>query len=136
MAFGRTQHDPTESEINITSLIDILFIILIFLVLTTSFSTRTGVELRLPESSQQREAAPPKSLRVELTTEGTIYLEGRQVSIEDLRTALVAESDKQLPIVLRADQDARHGKVVEVLDAVRGAGFRRLAVEARSKAEK
>ena len=132
MAFGKTRR-TVEEEINLTSMIDILFIVLIFLLLTTSFASRSGVEISLPRSTQQREATPPKTIEIELTQSGELFIAGEAKTLEDLKALLEAEPDKDKPLALRADELARHGRVVEVLDIIRGAGFRRLGIEARAK---
>lgn len=132
MAFGRTrklEHD----EINLTSLIDILFIVLIFLMLTTSFASRSGVEISLPKSTQQREAVDTEMIEIELTAEGEIFVGGNRRTVEELKAFLNEIPDKERPLALRADELARHGRVVELLDVIRGAGFKKLGIEARAE---
>lgn len=133
MAFGRARAKDLEGEINLTSLIDILFIVLIFLMLTTSFASRSGVEISLPKSSQQREAAAPDMIEIELNASGEIFIKGQKRTLEELQAFLAETPDKELPLALRADELARHGRVVEILDTIRGAGFRKLGIEARAK---
>lgn len=131
MAFGRQRPLP-DTEINLTSLIDILFIVLIFLVLTTTFARHTGIRISLPEAAQRHEESPSEAVEIQVDEAGQIYVRGNAVDIERLRAFLGEVENKERGVILRADRNARHGKVVEVLDAVRGAGFRRLAVEART----
>ena len=118
---------------NITSLVDILLNILIFLAVSTTFASRSGIDIRLPESALQKEADPSHPIEVELTREGAMYVDGSAVDLPGLARRLESEADKDRAIVLRADKEAHHGNVVEILDAVRVAGFKKLSVEAESR---
>ncbi len=133
MAFGRARRHVLEAEVNITPLVDVILNVLIFLALSTTFASRSGIDIRLPESGQQTEAAPSHPLEIELTREGALYVDGSPVDLPGLGRRLEGESDKDRAIVLRADKEAHHGNVVEILDAVRMAGFKKLSVDAESR---
>ena len=134
MAFGSRARRRPEAEVNITSLVDILLNILIFLAVSTTFASRSGIDIRLPESALRKEEAPSRTLEIELTREGAVYVDGSGMDLPGLARRLEAETDKDRAIVLRADKEAHHGNVVDILDAVRAAGFKRLSIEAENKA--
>ncbi len=130
MAFGRPAR-PLDTEVNITSLVDILFNVLIFLALTTSFASRSGIDLKLPESTQSHEVESSAALEIELASDGALYFEGERIAPESLGARLREVADKEKPVVLLADEEARHGKVIQVMDAIRSAGLTRLAIQTR-----
>lgn len=119
-------------EINLTPLIDILFTVLMFLILTTTFREATEMTIVLPESTTG-EPLPSETaarVRIELAADGRIVIAGREVAldrlVETLR-ALPVTADTQL--LLSADEGTPHGRVVQVMDAAREAGARQLSIE-------
>lgn len=133
MRFSRRQRaDPT---INLTSLIDILFIVLVFLVLTTTFREATQLEVDLPQAVTGERATddPPDTVRVTVSREGGLYVSQRPVTLAELReiliTASVASVTSDPRILLEADARAEHGRVVEVMDLARQVGLPRLSIE-------
>ncbi len=129
---------PPSVSIEMSPLIDVVFLLLIFFAATTTFLQGSSLELDLPESSTADEA--PQSggerlLVIELAEDGSIRFKERPVTIdnllEHLRQALVERDDAL--VVLRADRQARHGRVVEILDAVRQSGARGLSVATLQK---
>ena len=127
-----TQHQRPSAEIILTPLIDILFIVLLFLVLTATFTDSTSLRLSLPQAvtglpeTQQL----PGTIRITVDADGTPGIDGRPVSLDDLGRLLDAVADKDaLKVLLAADRSASHGDVVAVIDAVRQAGISRLSIE-------
>ena len=118
--------------INIAPLVDVIFLLVIFFAVTTTFLESAGLQLELPESSStaQRET---KTLTVSLTAAGELALDGetlqRDVLQERLRAAL--EEREQKFVLLRADTHAEHGDVVRVMDLIRESGAEGLTVDAR-----
>jgi biopolymer transport protein ExbD len=132
MRFARDRRPAPE--INLTSLIDILFIVLVFLVLTTTFREPTWLRVSLPEASTAevvREAGP-RPLRVAIDRNEVTYLEERPVRLEELSDRLreLAPRRDAAVVVLTADRDASHGRVIAVMDRIRRAGLYRLRIEA------
>lgn len=123
-------HQGTVS-INITPLVDMVFILLIFFIATSSFVKETGVEVRRPRAKTaitQEQA----SILVAVTKEGEIWINKERVDIRSLRGAierLQAENPEAAAVIL-ADQDARAGLVVQALDQARLAGVQNVAVAA------
>lgn len=119
-------------SINITSLIDVVFLLLIFFVVTSTFLEQPGLDLSLPEASSA-EAAERDEVVVRVTPEGTIYVAETPVAIENLTAALeqALTSKDTTGVVLEADERVQHGRVVAVMDAARQAGARSLVVATR-----
>jgi biopolymer transport protein ExbD len=131
MQFRR--EDRSEVTINIAPLVDVVFLLVIFFAVSTTFLERSGIELTLPSSSSSVEK-PPEQLTVWLSKDGTIAVGSDEVTLEQLQmrleTDLAAMSDKR--VVLRADEATEHGRVVEVMDRARAAGAVALTVAAKS----
>lgn len=125
-----SNHQGTVS-INITPLVDMVFILLIFFIATSSFVKETGVEVRRPRAKTaitQEQA----SILVAVTKEGEIWINKERVDIRSLRGVierLQAENPEAAAVIL-ADQDARAGLVVQALDQARLAGVQNVAVAA------
>lgn len=114
---------------------NILFIVLVFLLLTTTFKEFTFIRVTLPESSTGQHDARDQSGRIRITIEasGTVYLGDAAVSLEELSQVLRRVQDKQAAdVLLAADEELNHGRVVRVMELIRRAGIFRLSIETLS----
>jgi biopolymer transport protein ExbD len=129
-----------EPEINLVSLIDVIFCIILFLVVTTTFDVRTSLRLQLPTADGQVLEAGDQPMTVVVDAQGRLYLGTRELPTDD-RTALVAVFEGADPdpatrrVVLRADGRAPHQAVVTAMDALGKAGFTRLSIATTPEAE-
>ncbi|MFC0708384.1 ExbD/TolR family protein [Azorhizophilus paspali] len=134
---------PRENiEINLASLIDIVFILLLFFVVATTFTRETQLKVELPEavSGTPPESAEPKRLEVLIDAGGSYSLNGQALLSSDLDSlirALQKESagDNDLPLIISADGKTPHRAVVTAMDAAGKLGFAHLritTVEARA----
>ncbi len=119
---------PVEASLNVAPLVDIVFLLLIFFLLTSAF-IHPGLELTLPEA-RPAEAQEAEENVVQITKEGEIYLNAEPVSEEQLRErlqeSLAADPDKV--IVIKADEKLEFGLFVSVMDISREAGARNLTI--------
>jgi biopolymer transport protein ExbD len=117
----RKRHGPPA--IIIISLVDVLMVVLIFLMVSTTFKQQPAIKLTLPESNQAREGAgESKPLIVTVANaEPYLYLETVPVTLEKLQAELAArrERDPQLSLFIRADTGAPFGQVIKVMDAAK-----------------
>ncbi len=119
---------PEEPEVNLTSLIDVVFLLLIFFMVSTSFVKESRLTITLPEAESEAPAAAAERLEVAVTAAGTFLVNGRELvnnSPVTLRRALleVSGGDTGLPVTIVADADARHQSVVTVMDVAGRMGF-------------
>ena len=132
MRFQRAIRD--EPSINLTPLIDILFLVLMFLVLTATFRGTFALDLALPAAGTAVETLveAPGTIRIVMTADGLILLDDEQpVPIDDLGPRLSARpADARRRVILSADARRPHGDVVAVIDQVRRAGIFMLRIEA------
>ena len=129
MGFSRKK--PEEPRVELTAMIDVVFLLLIFFMISTTFIERPGLRVELPEAGANAIKIDNKEVHVYLSAEGDIYLERDKVSYEELEEAINAylpQQAKQMTFLLMADKAARHGKVVALMDAARNAGFGQLAI--------
>jgi biopolymer transport protein ExbD len=119
--------DGKSITLNMTPLIDVLFLFIIFFMLTGTFKRVGELQLSLPEASTAKVSAQVEEARLELvaTEEGELLLGGEAVELSALKAVLVtrlAASGDQ-GILVKAESGVTHGRVVELLDIVRDAGF-------------
>ena len=122
-----------ELAINITPLIDVVFLLLIFFMVTTTFNRETRLLVNLPEANS--EPADPQTNQIEILVarDGNYSINGRVLvnnRIETLIEGLELESggDRSLPILLVADAEATHQSVVTAMDGIGQSGFTRLSI--------
>jgi biopolymer transport protein ExbD len=133
----RTESD--EPEINLIAFIDILLVVLIFLMVTTTYSRFTELKVNLPTADAEKLQERPKEIIVTVASDGRYaldrqILEGRDVETlaAALRTAAAGKADAM--IIVSADAMAVHQSVVNVLDAARRAGLTRITFAAQNTA--
>jgi biopolymer transport protein ExbD len=135
LKFRRQRRD--ELSINLTPLIDVVFLLLIFFMVSTSFTRMTQLAINLPDAEGQRAA---QSTRLELTIDaaGNMMLNSAPIPSDaaGLRRALVvaAGDHRDLPLTIAADALTAHQQVVIALDVASQLGFERLTIAAQSPA--
>lgn len=122
-----------EPEINLTSLIDVVFTLIIFFVVTTSFDPRAALKLQLPSASPPSQVGEPSQLLLLVDAQGHYFIDGNEVLGRDtatLRRAIeqAAQGRADQPAVLRADARTPHQSVVTALDALGQAGLTRISI--------
>jgi len=121
--------------INVTSLIDVMFLMLIFVMVTSTFKEQQpAIQLDLPASTSARAADEGPSV-ITLTEQGTLYLDREPIDESELVAALrarLAESGDDR-IVLRADTNSQHGRVVHLIDLIKDSGYARVSLSARAE---
>lgn len=139
MKFNNRQRSG-GSVINLTPLIDCMFLLVIFIMLAARFDPEGGIPVDLPKASAtQKEARErPKIINVSVDAEGRVYLEKDEIDTADLerkiveaRTALGDPEGEEAILVVYGDTNAHHGKVVEVLDAAARAKQKKVTVRTR-----
>jgi len=118
-----------QAEIQMTPLIDMVFILLIFFVVTTSFVSETGLDIQRPQSSSS-EILPRENIPVAIGADGRIAVDGRRVGLLSIRSFLQKRLRMQpgLAVVLVADKAVSVDRVVRVMDEVRAAGITEVAL--------
>lgn len=121
-------------SIDIAPLVDVVFLLVIFFAVSTTFLESSGLKLQLPESSATTEREV-REIAVFLAADGALVFDDEKVTREKLGERLrqaLDESDRKI-VVLRADTETPHGKVVEIMDLIKDAGAEALTVATRAK---
>lgn len=118
-----------EIEINMTPMLDIVFIMLIFFIVTASFVNETGLSIQRPQSSTA-EKKDSTSIPVAISADGQVHINKQAVdvqTIESIISQLKAENPKST-VMIQADKDASTGQLVRVMDKIRLGGIREIAI--------
>jgi biopolymer transport protein ExbD len=118
------------ADINLSPLIDMVFLLLIFFMVTTVFVEETGVEVQKPTAASA-ESLDKQSILIAITAEGSVVYGGREIGVNGVR-GLVARllQEQEAPVILLTDQSARAGIVVDVIDECKLAGAKQVSVAA------
>jgi biopolymer transport protein ExbD len=131
----RRNTDTEMSDINITSLIDVLFVILIVFMISASGVVHSTIGIKLPQV-QTEEKANPAEIEVSIAKDGTIYVGNDKLNKNNIENQLrkLAKDKHTNKVVIKADGDLDYGTVMEVMDRARVAGLEALtlAVEVKS----
>ncbi|MBL7661383.1 biopolymer transporter ExbD [bacterium] len=127
MDFFDTEQDGELSfEVNVISLIDILFLLIIFFAITTTFDSTKGIKVNLPQAKSAQIAESKAPISVTLAPSGESSIDGKLIAPEELLPTLTAFAPKDL-IIIRADQAVNHGRVVGLMETAKQAGFEKIA---------
>ena len=126
-----------DFNIDISPLVDVLFTLLIFFSLTSTFTKESGIKVDLPEASSSTPMISPEKYEITISSDGNISLNDIPVdSIENVK-AILSKFDSSMRLryvmVIKADTATPHGKVTEVLDILKSMKFENIAVATRSK---
>lgn len=122
-----------EIDLNLTPLIDVVFLLLIFFMVSTTFEKTAKLKVDLPEASAKASQVETKKIVVGVDAQGNYYVNDRQLvntQIKTLKLAMLklSKGDKKMPIILRADAKTPHQSVVRVMDAASQVGLTRLSI--------
>jgi biopolymer transport protein ExbD len=131
MSFVKKYRDRDSGSMDIAPMLDMVFILLIFFIVTSSFVRETGVDVNKPKASSAEELAR-ESILIGISREGTIHINESQVDLRALRTILqqiVAEKPDRTAVIV-ADREAPGGKIVDVLDECNIARVKKVSIAA------
>ncbi len=123
-----------EPEVNLTSLIDVVLLLLIFFMVSTSFVKQSQISIRLPQAESTAVVEDkPQQLEIMITEQGTYLINGRELvnsRPETIRNALekLSDGDTTLPLTISADANARHQHVVTAMDVAGRLGFSQISI--------
>ena len=118
------EQEQGGAEIDLTPMLDVVFIMLIFFIVVASFIKEAGVEVNRPDNNQPDNPEDSTSILVEVASDNQIWLENRRVDIRAVRAniqRLLAE-DPEAPVTIKVEKGAEAGIVVDVADAARESG--------------
>ena len=128
MKFERTK--KPLSAFSLSSLTDIVFLLLIFFLLTSQFVIQTGVKVKLPSSKLNEQSIPTKMI-VSLTEEGKVYIGSEETDINELSIKIdgLKEVINESNLIIRADKTVNIDLVIQVIDAAKAVGIDKFTIE-------
>lgn len=134
MAFKADQNEEIMSEINVVPLVDVILVVLIIFMVTAPMIMKPSINVNLPKAASG-EATTPSKLNITIGADGKLNLDGQIV--EDSQVLAKAQEEviknPDIQAIISADKDVPHGRVVSVLDIVKGAGVKKFAISIDKK---
>ncbi|MBC7421659.1 MAG: biopolymer transporter ExbD [Bdellovibrio sp.] len=134
MAFKADSGDDVLAEINVVPLVDVILVVLIIFMVTAPMIMKPSINVNLPKAASG-EATTPSKLNITISSDGKLNLDGKPVEDQDVQSTALEEVKKNPDIqaIIAADKDVPHGRVVSVLDIVKGAGVKKFAISIDKK---
>ena len=134
MAFRRKKRD--EVRIEITPMVDVVFLLLIFFMISTSFIDSSAIGINLPQATTGAPEGEQAEVKVYLEENGSIHFNEREVDMAELEKLLknYTGNAATTSFKLLADKEVKHGRVISVVDLARAHGFGTLAIATRNTA--
>jgi biopolymer transport protein ExbD len=114
-------------QIDIAPLVDVIFLLLIFFMLSSSFTFQSGINVKLPKAVTS-DILREENLIVTITSENIIYLNNDVITLKELETRLSQSDTKRRPLLIKADRRASVGRIVDVWDLCRNLGIERINI--------
>lgn len=125
-----------KPRIEIIPMIDVMFFLLVFfMVASLSMVAQKGIGVSLPQAGATKPMEKKEQVVISLTTDDRVFYNKEICSVEMIRTRIAKDvkANPDVMVVLQADKDVKHGRVVEVMDAIKGAGATKMAVATDAK---
>lgn len=134
MKFRRQQ--VQEESINVTSLIDVVFILLLFFMVSTSFTKATHLQVNLPQANGEPQVDPVEEIEIIISEQGAYSINGQGLvdsEVLTLKSAMskISNGNTNLPLLITADAKTPHQSVVSVMDVAGQLGFTHLSITTR-----
>jgi len=131
MSVLRIKRNKSEAELDMTPMLDVVFIMLIFFIVTTSFVKESGIEVNTPEA-QTTSKQDDSNIFVAIDATGNVWIDRKIVDIRSVRAVvarLYAENSSSA-VIIQSDEEATTRKLVTVMDQIRLAGIEKIAIAA------
>ncbi|WP_231757269.1 ExbD/TolR family protein [Microbulbifer elongatus] len=138
MQFRRQSQE--QDGVNLTPLIDVVFLLLIFFMVSTTFTKESHLKLNLPEAAGPQAESPPSTIEILINADGSYSVDGQALinkKLVTLKSALseVSAGEYNRPLIITADATAEHQSVVRAMDAAGQLGFVHLSITTRQPDE-
>ena len=134
----KTKRERIRSNVDMTPMIDIVFQLILFFLVSTTFATLPGIKLNLPQS-HTAESTSLMGITITADDSGTLYFNDKEVSMEGLGEELLTfdtgtTKKEEFPVSLEADSEVTNGTIVKIFDVIRESGY--CVINLRTTAEK
>jgi len=126
----RPRQKRSDLLVDLTPMIDVVFLMLIFFMVSTSFTANNSIKLDLPQSKAQAANKEEKQVVISIKADGQLYVQDERVKDADLRRRIlnISKGDPNMRVVIRADADAKHKRLVYALDTIRELGMGKVGI--------
>ena len=129
----RSRNGEDDSQVNLTPLIDVVFLLLIFFMVSTTFDTTSELKIQLPEASAQKKPAAPQKVIVSIDPRGNFFVNGKRLKaptgeLLTLELHRLIGSDKDRPVVIQSDAASPVQSLVTAMDVIGQMGLKRLSI--------
>jgi biopolymer transport protein ExbD len=132
MRFSQPKREEISLGISIAPLIDIVFLLLIFFMVTSHFEIMASIDIELPDISQRGSDQLVDSMIVAIDKTGNYYIKKEKMDLADIYLRLKEGSEqKKINLILQADRDVKHGYVVRIMDLAKKAGVTSIIISAQ-----
>ena len=128
---GKRSREEDEAEINMTPMLDVVFIMLIFFIVTASFVKESGIDVSRPDAATAT-VKERGNILIAITDSNQIWIDRRQVDVRSVRANIerLHAENPQGAVVIQADRNSKNGMLVQVMDAARQAGVFNVSIAA------
>jgi biopolymer transport protein ExbD len=121
-----------EGQIDLTPMLDVVFILLIFFIVTTSFVKESGIDVNRPKANTSQ-SKPKANILIGISDMGSIWIDGREIDIRAVRANIerLRAINPQGSVIIQADKNSATGILVKVMDGVRMAGVEDISISAK-----
>ncbi len=129
-----SNEDEIVAEINMTPLIDIMLVLLIIFMVTSSISLESGLDIDIPKTKSKTASQSSDAVIISLDNAGGIFVQGVKVARENLEETIAAAlaTEKTSLVVFEGDKEATLGRAIEIMDLAKSAGAKKFAIAAES----
>ena len=122
--------DEIIADINMTPLIDIMLVLLILFMVTSSVSLESGLDIDLPKTAKKGKQTGPDAVVVSIDKEGQLAVQGKKIVLDALSTAIseALKTAKSSLVILEGDQASTLGRAIEIMDVAKAAGAEKFAI--------
>ncbi len=126
----RPRQKRSDLIVDLTPMIDVVFLMLIFFMVSTSFTANNSIKLDLPQSKSQAANKEEKQVVISIKADGQLYVQDERVKDADLRRRIlnISKGDPNMRVVIRADANAKHKRLVYALDTIRELGMGKVGI--------
>ena len=126
------QQPEEESEIDLTPMLDVVFIMLIFFIVTATFVKEIGLDVNSPDKNQNVKDADKQSIVVQITNRNRIRIRGRDVDVRSVRANIerLHAENPEAPVVVQPHPESKTDTMIQVMDAARQAGVYNVSIAA------
>ena len=133
MSFKKKQRESLR--LDLTPMVDVVFLLLIFFMISTSFVDPSGLSIDLPQSSAQKKSTESIDIKVFVSHTGEIEVDQTIIGLDEFqqKLSMALSQNPDTALIIHADEQTDHGRVVQIMDRARSAGIKKMAIATKPR---